>query len=572
MSDLPDATEQLKKRLEALEQCVATLEPRVAALEHPLATRWPHPSPELEGRSAPEAAEGAALAPAGSMFSLLGRAMLGIAGAYVLRAVEEASSLPKLAVASAAIAYAFLWLVWAARTRRGPRFASAIYAGTSALILAPMLWELTLRFKVLPAALSAGVLCAYALAAAGLGWKRDLAPVVRVAGVASAGLALALALASHAMMPFIVVLLILAAICEFVPGLAHMPEVRALAALAADAAIWILIYIYFAPQAAGESYPPLGRAALLAPGIALFVLFAASVAVKSILRRRQIGVFDTIQTTIALLLAAVSVVDFGPPGSAVILGVVCLILSAASYAAVFTVFERTPERRNAAVFAAWGAALLLAGSFLCLPPFAMIMLLGAVAIAAMIVGSRRSRVAFEFYGMVFLLAAASASGLLNFLVSALVGTPLGVPAPGVWLIACSAILCYLAAQPGQGEAWKPQVLHLTFAALAAGAVAALLVDGLTGLTALFVQPGAHHLAFIRTLTLSAAALALVFGGAHWRRRELTRLGYAALALVAVKLVTEDLRHGHLGYIAASIFLVALTLLAAPRVARTRQKT
>jgi len=52
---------------------------------------------------------------------------------------------------------------------------------------------------------------------------------------------------------------------------------------------------------------------------------------------------------------------------------------------------------------------------------------------------------------------------------------------------------------------------------------------------------------------------------------LTRLGYAAIALVAVKLVTEDLRHGHLAYIAASIFLVAFTLIAAPRVARARQK-
>lgn len=566
MDDLRDVIERLEKRLEALEQ-------RVHALEHPAAARWPHALPELEGRSTAQAAP---LAPAGSMFSVLGRAMLGIAGAYVLRAVEEASSLPKLAVASAGMAYAFLWLVWAARTRSGPRFASSIYAGTSALILAPMLWELTLRFKLLPTGMSASVLCAYALAAVGLAWKcegkRDPAPVVRVAGVASAGLAVALALASHAMMPFIVVLLILAAICEFAPGSGRVPEVRALVALTADAAIWILIYIYFAPQSAREDYPPLGRAVLLAPGIALFLLFAASVIVKTALLRRQIAVFDTIQTTIAFLLAAVSLVDFGPPGSAVILGMVCLVLAATSYTTVFTVFERAPKRRNAAVFAAWGAALLLAGSYLCLPPLATVALLGTAAVAATIVGSRRSRLAFELYGMVFLLAAASASGLLSFLISALIGTPRGVPAPGVWLIACSAILCYAAAKPREGEAWKPQVLHLAFAALAAGAAAALLVEGLMGLAALFVQPGAHHLAFIRTLTLCAAALALVFGGAHWRRVELTRLGYAALALVAVKLVTEDLRHGHLAYIAASIFLVALTLIAAPRVARAKQKT
>jgi hypothetical protein len=571
MNDLPDAIKPLEKRLEALERRLSAMETRIAAVEHPLSARWPRPRPDLAEAPPAQAAAGTPAAQAGSIFSVLGKALLGIAGAYVLRAAEEASSLPRWAVATAGLAYAFLWLVWAARARRGHRFASPIYAGTSALILAPMLWELTLRFNVLPAAMSAGVLCAYALAAAGLAWKRDLAPLVRIASIASAGLGVALAIASHAMMPFIVALLILAAIYEFVPESERLPEVRALVAFAADAAVWILIYVYFAPRSAPEDYPVLGSAALLAPGIALFVLFAASVIVKTVLRKKSITVFETTQTSIAFLLAAVSLVDFGPTGSAVILGAVCLAFSAGAYAAVFTVFERARERRNAAVFAAWGAALLLAGCFLCLPQLPMIALLGTAAIAATIMGSRRSRIAFEVYAILFLMAVASASGLLSFLFSALVGTPPSVPAPGVWLIACSALLCYAAAKPREGDAWKPQVLHLAFAALAAGAVAALLVVGLTSLTALRVQPGAHHLAFIRTLTLCAEALALVFSGAHWRRPELTRLGYAAMALVAVKLVTEDLRHGHLAYIAASIFLVALTLIAAPRMARARQK-
>jgi hypothetical protein len=554
MSDLPEAIERLEKRLEALEQ-------RVHTLEHPLAARWPHPSPEVDETIAAKAAPASPLAPAGSMFQVLGSALLGIAGAYVLRAVEQASSVPKLAVASAGIVYAFLWLVWATRARGGPRLASTIYAATSALILAPMLWELSLRFNVLPAPISA----------VGLAWRRDLKPVLRVACVAAAGLALALAIASHAMLPFVVVLLVLAAVCEFAPGLECVPEVRALVALVADAAIWILIYVYFAPQSAREDYPVLSTAALAAPGVAIFVLFAASVTVKTVLRAMQITVFETVQATIAFLLAAVSVADFGPPNRAILLGIACLALSAACHAAVFTIFERAKERRNAAVFTAWGAALLLAGSFLCLPPLPMILLLGAAAIAATIVGSRRDRLAFEFYGMVFLAAAAAGSGLFGFLISAWIGTPPGVLALPVWLAAGCVVFCYAASKPGEDEAWKAQALHLAVAALAAGAVAALLVQGLAGLTALRVQPEAHHLAFIRTLTLCAMALALAYGGAHWRRAELTRLGYAAMALVAVKLVIEDLRHGHLAYIAASIFLVAVTLIAAPRVARARQK-
>ena len=42
----------------------------------------------------------------GGAFSVLGKAMLGIAGAYLLRAVAESSLLPRTAVAAVAIAYA----------------------------------------------------------------------------------------------------------------------------------------------------------------------------------------------------------------------------------------------------------------------------------------------------------------------------------------------------------------------------------------------------------------------------------------------------------------------------------
>jgi hypothetical protein len=564
MNDLPDAIERLEKRVEALEQ-------RVQALEHPLAARWPHSAPEPAKTAESQTAAALSSGPAGSIFSVLGIALLGVAGAYVLRAVEQAGSLPRLAVAAAGIAYAFAWLVWAARTRGGPRFAGAIYSATSVLILAPMVWELTLRFKVFSPAIAAGVVCVFALASVGLQRKRDVRWVLRAGFIAAAGLALALAFASHAMMPFIVVLLVLAAICEFVPAMARVPEVRALVALAADAAIWIMIYVYFAPQSASEGYPSLGKATLIAPGLVVFALFAGSVSWQTVARGRKIGAFAAVQTTIAFLLAAVSVADFGPQGSGVMIGVVCLALAAAVYAAVFTIFERAREPRNAAVFAAWGAALLLAGSLLCLPLTAAIAVLAATAIAAAILGGRNGRRSFEFYAMVFLLSGGAESGLLSFLVSALTGTPQGSPGAGVWLIACSAIVCYAAAKPREGESWLSQTFHLGFAALAAGVVASLLIVGLTGLIALRVEPAAHHVAFIRTLTLCAAALAMVYGGTHWRRVELTRLGYAALVLVAIKLVAEDLRHGHLVYIAASIFLVAMTLIAAPRMARTRPK-
>jgi hypothetical protein len=571
MNDPPDGIDRLAERIEALERCVHALESRVDALEHPLAARWPKPNQEAETAAAPESATAGFAVDSGSLFPVLGKALLGIAGAYVLRAVEEASFLPRSAVASAGIVYAFLWLVLAARSRGGPRFTSTIYACTSALILAPMLWELTLRFKVLSPAMSASVVAAYALAGVGLAWRRAAAPVLRVALIAAAGLAFMLAIASHAMTPFIAVLLIFTGVCEFVPALDRMIEIRAVVALAADAAIWMLIFAYFSPQNVREDFPALSRAVLLAPGLAIFVMFAAAITIRTVLRARKITAFETVQTIIALLLAAVSIADFGPAYGTTILGVFCLILSATCYALVFTIFERATERRNALVFSAWGAALFLGGSFLCLPPLLAVAVIGAGAIAAIVVSHWKNQPVFEFYGLVFLLAATASSGFLGFAASALIGSPSGGPALGAWLIVFCGVLCYAAANSREHEPWGLQTTHLLLAALAAGGVAALLVRGWLGLVASQVTTGPHHLALIRTLTLCAMALALVFSGARFRRVELTRLGYTALAFVAVKLVFEDLRHGHLAYIAASILLVALTLIAAPRMARAKQK-
>jgi hypothetical protein len=497
--------------------------------------------------------------------------MLGVAGAYLLRALAESGAVPRIAVVSAGIAYAFLWLVWAGLARKGPRFKSSIYACTSALILAPMLWELTLDFHLLPASITAAILCAYAAAALALVWKREIVPVLRVSWIAAAGLSLALAIASHALLPFVAALLGLAMLSDLVPGRDRMPEIRWLVALATDAAIWILIYVYFNPQSAHPDYPQLSRVALVAPGVVVFALFGASTILQTVARRVRITAFAVVQTTIAFFLAAVSIADFAPASSGTILGIASLVLAVACAAAVFLVFAGAEQARSRAVFSAWCAALLLCGFWLCLPAGWAAASLGSFAVIATVVGGRKGWISLQWYGAVFMISAAAGSGLLKFAGNALAGSPAGAPALAEWFAAACAVACYATTKPRAEEPRTIQALHLGLATLATGAVTAFAAQGLVGLIALRVIPEAHHLAFIRTLTLCAAALALAFLGAQWRRSELTRLGYVMLALVAVKLVAEDLRHGHLEYIAGSIFLFAVTLIAAPRVARVSQK-
>ena len=168
MDVLPDTLEQLAAKVESLELRVLALE-ESKAQEHA-------PSAAIREPAAPvatKAGEGFSIAQAGGAFSVLGKSMLGIAGAYLLRAVAESSSMPRLAIAAVAIVYALLWLVAAARVREEEWFSSTIYASTSALILAPMLWELTLRFKVLPAPATAGILSVFVIAATALAWKKN---------------------------------------------------------------------------------------------------------------------------------------------------------------------------------------------------------------------------------------------------------------------------------------------------------------------------------------------------------------------------------------------------------------
>jgi hypothetical protein len=574
MNVLPDALEQLTARLE-------TLERRVAVLEHPN-----EQSAALNAATAPaplapltvEAGEGLSFAQAGSAFPVLGKAMAGIAVAFLLRYVAESSSLPKLAIAAVAIVYALLWLVGAARVPSGAWFASVVYAGTSALILAPMLWELTLSFKVLPAPATAGILGAFVIAASALGWKQDRMLVLWVANGTAAAIALALSVATHQLEPFIATLLLIALVGECAPG---QRSVRVLAAAGADAAIWALLFIYSSPESTRMEYPAIDAAGLLVPGCILFLIYGASVTLRTTLLGRKMTVFETGQAMIAFLLAASSVLAFAPRNGAMVLGAVCLLFSAGCYAAAFVLFGNANDGRNRRVFAAWAAGLFLAGCLLCLPPFWLATCLGLAAMAATVFGVRLdanasiragSRLTLLFHGLLFLLAAAIASGLLAYAFNALAGAAPARLAGSALAVAACAIVCYAAGKHDPQENWQLQALHLATAALAAVALAAFLVKGLVWLVALRTPPAAYHVAILRTLILCAMALALALVGSRWRRVELTRLAYASLGLVAAKLLFEDMRLGHLEFIAASIFLFAIALIAVPRLARMGQKT
>lgn len=174
--------------------------------------------------------------------------------------------------------------------------------------------------------------------------------------------------------------------------------------------------------------------------------------------------------------------------------------------------------------------------------------------------------------MVLLVAASVVALLPQYSFHALAGSVPVKLSMNILLVSACAALCYAAGNEFPAEPWKQQVLHFIPALLASCGMVALMVQGMLALAARAVTLDVFHVAFIRTLAVCAIALAMAFGGSRWGRLEMTRLAYGALAFVAAKLVFEDLRHGRMEFIAGSIVLFALTLIAVPRLVRMAPKT
>jgi len=559
--------------LDALTARIAALEVRVAALEHPAEVVA---APREERVRPTEVAEAAASAVSEiesgttftGVFSLFGAALLGIAGAYVLRAISGASLLPRGVVAGLAAVYATGWLLAAARSA-AQRLAATLFAATSILILAPMLWEMSIRFGAMSATGAALYLTAYAGIATVLGFRSVFGSVrataFTVAFCGSALVAVALSIATHAMALFTVVLLAMYGVSELSPLRDRI--VRVLVALCADASAWALVYVYTLPVSEQTGYAPVSGAAILCVAVLLFAIPAVSVAIHAVRGAQRMDVFTILQVMISFALLLFAIAWFVPAHGRQAIGVLCLLLAVGGYAAAYGPMRRAGIARNLSVFLVWSCALLLAADFLLGSPGAASVVLGVLAVISVPLAARMEARSIEVQGTIFLCVAAFTSGLLSYAAGTLAGKMPGVPGWAVVLIAGAGLLMYVVGSETRGEPVLRQILHLVQALVAACGVTALLTRGLVGLAAFVATPGVFHIAVLRTLALCLVAVALAWVGAHLVRVEMVRVAYAALALAAVKLLFEDLRLGQMEFIAVSIFLVALTFLSVPRLAR-----
>ncbi len=560
--------DRLAARLEELER-------RVAALERSSVAQAPAPV-TAAAPTIPQDHPLAQLSRSGNVMPVFGKVFLGMAGAYGLRALAEAGSLHLWAVAGVAMLYAGMWLLWAARTPAEQVLASAAYATTAAAILLPMLWELTLRFKVLPPTVTATLLAGFVAAAFALGWKKSASSVVWVPAALGAVAGGVLLVGTRDPFPFAVALLLMAIMAEAAACSDRWIGLRPLVAVPVDVVMVAVFVIYTSADGVPHEYKLLTAGKLLGLFAGLFVIYAASVLFRTVTLRRKISAFEAVQATAAFVLAALAALRTTHDVAAIGVGSFCLLAAAAFYWLAAAKFGVADLQRNYHVFSSWAIALALTGSSLCFPANANTVWLGVAAVAATVAGVRAGRFSLAFHGAIYLAAMALVSGLMQYLVALLIGQP---TLPGewpVWVACCFTVTGYALAWkalPAPGPQRPQRILHLSFAALAACSTLALaMTAGLMAVSLFNTGANAARVAAVRTLVICLLALLLGASGARWKRTELIWLAYASIALCTAKLLFEDLRVGSAGTIAFSLFCYGLVWVLVPRFARASKAT
>src|SRR5208283_3863396 len=206
------------------------------------------------------------------------------------------------------VLYALVWLFMATRLPAEAKFATTAACATSALIMIPLVWEASQRFKVLSSWMSAGVLAGFVLASLAASWTKRQTAVSGIVGVSSALLAIVLMFAKDDLLPFALALLTIGLAMEVAAWFDHQTGARAIAAIAADVAIFISSWLLSRPQGLPSEYVPVSLGSLLCLQTLLMAIYLGSAAVQTVVRRRTLTFAEMAQTAAALLIGVAGIV------------------------------------------------------------------------------------------------------------------------------------------------------------------------------------------------------------------------------------------------------------------------
>jgi hypothetical protein len=575
---MAQAIEGLASEVEQLSARVRKLELRLAALEGHTEPAPAPPPPTFIVRETlptkpPETWRGfpPAQLPSGGV-AAFGKAVLGIAGAYLLRAISESGAIPQLAILMVAILYACGWMLWAARTHADSPFASNVYGVTSAMILAPLMWEATVRFQVISATFGAVVLAGFLSLTLVLCWRRNLQALPWIATLATVATAWALIIATHEVVPLTAALLTMWLAVEVAACFAHRFSTRAISAISVDLAIALTIAVMTSAEGVPVGYRPAGPLTLILLCMALLVISSVSIAIRGFAMRQKISVLEIMQTGAGFALATFGVLRATHGSGAPSLGILYLLLAGGCYWGTLWRFAPADYARNRRVSATWAAALLLAGSWCALPSNLCVVFLCAAAITAAFRYTYSNQLSLGLHASLYVAAATALSSMPVYAAKALTGSVPASPDWTLWVVTITAVSCYAVGSRVREEQAKRRLLWAVPAFLGGLSFAALVVVAIVWVGTGHAEWGAARLSVVRTVVTCTVALGFGYSGSRWNRPELGWVAYTVVACGAVKLLLEDLRFGNAASLVVSFLFYGAILIVLPKLMRTAPAT
>jgi hypothetical protein len=565
LATLERSVSHLSSAVKDLERRLAELESRPAASVAAAADAAPSPD---AGDTAFEAASDITVV---AVLSLIGRTCLILGGAYVLRALTDAGTLPRVGGTALGIAYAIAWLLpvyWLDASRQ--RLTAASYGVATALIAFPILWEATVRehVKLLSpagAALSMGGVTALALVVA---WQRrvqSLAWIISMGGLAATLLFLT---ALGPATPFGFYLAFLGVFTLWMGYTLDWIWLRWPIAFVADLCVLVM-----AVSVTGV-WQREGAGGVMLLQLAIFAGYLVSIAARTLWRSRDVIPFEVVQTVALFVVAfggAVYVMRATGAGAAG-LGVASLVFGLGSYGVAFAFVDRSEGHwKNFVFYSSLAVVFILAGVSLTVGAGTQAMVWAGLAGAAAAFGYRYSTAVVGAHSAIYLVGGAMASGLFAFTTDAFTASVdrgwAGMSLPA-WLVLVSAAVCAAIPVTAQPEyrgrpARIPQIVVVLILLAGVGAAvigyAIPLVSGAPGQSA-----DAALAAAIRTVVVGAAALLLAWTGGRGVFAEGRWLMYVVLVLGGIKLLVEDFVAGRPATLVLSLAVYGAALIVAPR--------
>lgn len=474
--------------------------------------------------------------------ALVGRLLIVLGGAFLLRAITEGGVLPATIGVSVGLAYAATWLVLGMRP--GVSRTSAAYHGLAGILAAyPLVFEATRKFDVLGDWSSALTLALITALWVVLSWKKMLNGLAWVATLGAIGVSVLLMAETGSMVPFTWYFVGLGVTTLWMGYRLKWHLLRWPVAAFLDLLLFFMAFLVVTDRI------EIAPAVAMASGCGAFAAYLASFVLRNLVRERNIVTFELVQTIAALVMALGGAVWIAAVKDTLELplALAMLAIAAASYAASFVFIPRHfTSPTNFFFYSSLALVLVLgAGAFISkgLPGS---VLWSALALTSAFFAGRYEKPVLAMHSAIYLLAGMIGAGLVQsgFRVLAL-------EADGKWSVSWSGALLVLAAsamaagihpieRKGSYSIWSLAKLLILFVL---GWTFATLLMALVGRLLHGTTPDAGLVAFERTAILSGLTIAAALVARYATLSPGKSLANILMVALAMKLLWDDLRVG-----------------------------